>query len=109
MPHGRTTFSKFIIEDQRSRTAPDPALTALLNDIQTACKFIASAVSKGKLYTPSLTSDGAVDGEPPVRPSIADIANEIMLRESDWGGQLCGVSSTRSTELSPIPADLSAR
>ena len=49
MPHRRTTFSKFIIEDQRRRTTGDAELTALLNDVQTACKFVASAVSRGQI------------------------------------------------------------
>ncbi len=33
MLHGRTTFSKFIIEEQRRMAQPDPQLTALLNDV----------------------------------------------------------------------------
>ena len=49
MPHRRSTFSKFIIENERRRANPDPNLTGLLNDIQTSCKFIASAVSRGAL------------------------------------------------------------
>jgi fructose-1,6-bisphosphatase I len=75
MPDRRTTFSKFIIED-RARTAggPDADLTALLNDIQTACKFIASAVSRGA---------HATTGKP-----LHDVAIEIMRRECEWGGQL---------------------
>ena len=32
MLHGRTTFSKFIIEEQRRMAQPDPQLIALLND-----------------------------------------------------------------------------
>jgi fructose-1,6-bisphosphatase I len=90
MPTRRTTFSKFVIEDERRRVAADPRLTGLLNDIQTACKFIASAVSRGGLIT---------GGEP-----VADVANEIMLRESEWGGQLCGVVSDASTDPYEIPA-----
>jgi fructose-1,6-bisphosphatase I len=101
MPNRRTTFSKFIIEEQRRRTTPDRELTALLNDIQTACKFIASATSRGKLSKP-------VPGEPdppglPVK-SISALADEIMLRESEWGGQLCGVVSAAGAEPCAIPA-----
>jgi fructose-1,6-bisphosphatase I len=83
MPHNRTTFSKFIIEDQRRRSNPDPELTALLNDIQTACKFIASAVSRGEL------DRGAGAGE--ARGSLRDTATDIMLRECESGGKLCGM------------------
>ena len=90
MPHRRTTFSKFIIEDQRSRANPDPELTGLLNDIQTACKFIASAVSRGALYYPprsSMNLNPSAD-EP---KKLDEIANDIMLRECEWGGQLSGM------------------
>jgi fructose-1,6-bisphosphatase I len=88
MQQRRTTFSKFIIENERRRAQPDPDLTALLNDIQTACKFIASAVSRGALdaSTPSAT--------------------DIMLRECEWGGKLCGIASTESHDAPyAIPAD----
>jgi len=98
MPNRRTTFSKFIIEQQRRRTTPDRELTGLLNDIQTACKFIASATSRGRLSLP-------VPGEPeqPAPKTVAEQADEIMLRESEWGGQLCGVLSTASPEPCAIP------
>ncbi len=103
MPHRRTTFSKFIIEDQRSRPNPDPELTGLLNDIQTACKFIASAVSRGALYYPPRSSMS-------VNPSGEDyrkldaIANDIMLRECEWGGKLCGMLFEGIEEPYRIPA-----
>jgi len=83
MPHNRTTFSKFIIEDQRRRSATDGDLTALLNDIQTACKFIASAVSRGLLDPIGAHGEG--------RLSLRDHATEIMLREGEAGGKLSGM------------------
>ncbi len=78
MAHRRTTFSKFIIEEQRRMTNPDGELTALLNDVQTACKFIASAISRG-----AIDDTGSVKAR----------ANEIILRECEWGGQLRGIAS----------------
>ncbi len=89
MPHRRTTFSKFIIEDQRRRTTGDAELTALLNDVQTACKFVASAVSRGQI-------DHAKE--------LADIANEIVLRECEWGGGLCGMLSAEASAPYVVPA-----
>jgi fructose-1,6-bisphosphatase I len=107
MPNRRTTFSKFIIEDQRRRTAPDRELTALLNDIQTACKFIASATSRGKLNLPAPPSAEGLafpgEDDPKATADVADVADEIMLRESEWGGQLCGVVSAASAEPCVIP------
>ena len=104
MPNRRTTFSKFIIEDQRRRTAPDRELTALLNDIQTACKFIASAISRGKLYVPPAGNPDSERLTPQGPRPIGEVADEIMLRESEWGGQLCGVVSVSGAEPHAIPA-----
>ncbi len=91
MPHNRTTFSKFIIEDQLRRTNPDADLTALLNDIQTACKFIASAVSRGALYLSPVSRDGApcdVTDQPRL---LRATATDIMVRECESGGKICGL------------------
>jgi fructose-1,6-bisphosphatase len=103
MPHRRMTFSKFIIEDQRRRPNPDPELTGLLNDIQTACKFIASAVSRGALNTAGGLEQGVnVQGE---EQKLLDVlANDIMLRECEWGGKLCGMASEEMDEPYVIPS-----
>jgi fructose-1,6-bisphosphatase I len=103
MPHGRSTFSKFIIEDQRRRVNPDPDLTGLLNDIQTACKFIASAVSRGMLITLDDTATNVnVHGE--IQKPLDVVANEIVLETCEWGGQLCGMASEEMEEPYLIPA-----
>jgi len=92
VPNRRLTFSKFIIEEeQRRRTHHDGELTALLNDIQTACKFIASAVSRGSL-------DAATGRD-------TDDADEILVRETEWGGKLAGILSATRGEPYPIPSE----
>lgn len=96
MPHNRTTFSRFIIEDQRRRNH-DEDVTALLNDIQTACKFIASAVSRGALYR---------SGQPGARDStLRATANEIMLRECESGGKLSATVYEGVEQPVPIPSE----
>jgi fructose-1,6-bisphosphatase len=100
--YGRTTFSKFIIEDQRRMAEPDPQLTALLNDIQTACKYIASAVSHGALRATHASPETTnVQGE--VQKPLDVIANEIMVRNCEWGGELCGMASEEMEAPYPIP------
>jgi fructose-1,6-bisphosphatase I len=103
MPHRRTTFSKFIIEDQRRTASPDTALTALLNDIQTACKFIATAVSRGAL-SPSPEAEVGVNVQGEEQKPLDVVANELMLRECEWGGQLCGMASEEMDLPFTIPA-----
>lgn len=103
MPHRRTTFSKYIIEAQRGGAEDDPNLTALLNDIQTACKFIASAVSRGGLNRYADAATGVnVQGEE--QKPLDVIANEIVLRTCEWGGQLGGMASEEMDEPYLIPA-----
>jgi fructose-1,6-bisphosphatase I len=105
MPHRRTTFSKFIIEEHRRRTHLDTDLTGLLNDVQTACKFIASAVSRGSLQSiDEVVTHVNVQDE---QQKVLDVvANEIMLRECEWGGKLRGMVSEELEEPYRIPADL---
>jgi fructose-1,6-bisphosphatase len=82
---------------------PDTQLIALLNDIQTACKYIASAVSRGALLTvPDVETDTSVHGE--VQKPLAVIANDIVLRSCEWGGQLCGMASEELEAPYTIPA-----
>lgn len=110
MPHRRTTFSKFIIEDQRRRGGPDTDLTALLNDVQTACKFIASAAARGSLKPPAGQPAAPVP-EPGVnvhgetQKPLDLIANEIMLRTCEYGGKLCGMASEEMDDPYRIPRE----
>ncbi len=103
MLYGRTTFSKFIIEEQRRMAQPDPQLTALLNDVQTAVKYIASAVAHGALRAaPVAEAATNVHGE--TQKPLDVIANDIVLRSCEWGGQLCGMASEELPEPYAIPA-----
>jgi fructose-1,6-bisphosphatase len=102
MLHGRTTFSKFIIEEQRRMAQPDPHLTALLNDVQTACKHIASAVARGALRTgPTIDTGTNVQGEQ--QKPLDVIANDIVLRSCEWGGEVCGMASEELAAPFAIP------
>lgn len=88
MPYRKTTLSKFIIEDQRRTGSPDPDLTSLLNDVQTACKLIAVAVSRGR-----------VKGAAPLEQT----ARDIMVGTCEWGGQLAGMLSEEMDAPHAIP------
>jgi len=103
MPNGRTTFSRFIIEEQRRDARFDTEFTALLNDVQTACKFIASAVSRGALATPSAVAT-AVNVQGESQKPLDVISDDIMLRTCEWGGNLCGMVSEELEQPYAIPA-----
>ena len=84
MLYGRTTLSKFIIEEQR-RLEGGADLIALVNDIQTACKYIASAVARGALN--ELPSRSALGGHAPLgRPGgLTGVPSRCALRYSPLG------------------------
>jgi fructose-1,6-bisphosphatase len=103
MPYRRSTLSKFIIEEQR-RLACGAELIALVNDIQTACKYIAVAVAKGALTGTRGTTDSVnVQGENQVPLDM--ISNDIMLKSCEWGGALAGMASEEMEEPYKIPAE----
>lgn len=91
MPHRSMTFAKFIIEDQRRRGGPDTELTALLNDVQTACKLISVMVSRGSLQQHRAETGTNVHDE--VQKPLDIAANEIVLDTCTWGGQVAGMAS----------------
>jgi fructose-1,6-bisphosphatase len=102
MLYGRTTLSKFIIEEQR-RLEGGAELIALVNDIQTACKYIASAVARGAL-TDARSAGGAVNVHGEEQRALDVVANDIMLSSCEWGGYLAGMASEELTEPYVIPA-----
>src|SRR5579863_4075527 len=106
MQYGRTTLSKFIIEEQRQSDERDEQLTALINDIQTGCKYISTAVARGHLR--GLHGSAAsrnVQGE--TQQKLDVVANDIMLRSCEWGGQLAGMVSEELAEPYTIPQSYS--
>jgi fructose-1,6-bisphosphatase I len=104
MPHHATTFSKFIIEDQRRSDHPQPDLTSLLNDIQTACKLIAMAVSRGALRPDAEAVVTAVNAAGDRQKPLDIISNTLMIETCEWGGQLAGMVSEEMADPYPIPA-----
>ena len=102
MPYRRTTLSKFIIEEQR-RLACGAELIALVNDIQTACKYIASAVAKGPLAG-TRGGTGAINVQGEEQKPLDLIANDIMLKSCEWGGYLAGMASEEMDVPYEIPA-----
>lgn len=101
MQYGRTTLSKFIIEEQRQSTERDEQLTALINDIQTGCKYISAAVARGPLGAHGAAGSHNPHGESQQKLDV--VANDIMLRSCEWGGQLAGMVSEELPEPYAIP------
>jgi fructose-1,6-bisphosphatase len=91
MLNGRTTLSKFLIEQLRGDAGRDNDLAALLVDIAAAVKIISAMVSKG-----------ALGGAP---ESMDVLTNQVMLSQCDWGGLVAGMISEELPEPYAIPTD----
>jgi fructose-1,6-bisphosphatase I/sedoheptulose-1,7-bisphosphatase len=100
MHRGRTTLSKFLIE-QLSDSADHTRLAGLLVDVAAAIKGIAAMTAKGALAVPPR---GPVSGARAPTPLEA-LADEEILRSCDWGGLCAGLASRRAGHAHPIPAD----
>jgi len=107
MPHPRTTFSKFIIENSRRHAGQDPDLASLLNDVMTACKLIAAAVSRHPLdAAPKTESEPETfNARGEAQRPLDRIANEIMISACEYGGQLCGMVSEELDHPAMPPRD----
>ncbi|MGD9895504.1 MAG: class 1 fructose-bisphosphatase [Candidatus Methylacidiphilaceae bacterium] len=107
MPYHRTTLSAFLIDERRRTPSFDPELAGLIKDVEVACKYIASAISRGKLAETKATTRVNVQGEE--QKPLDVIANEMMLQTCDSTEQLLGVVSEEMEGPYPIPGSRSGR
>ncbi len=97
------TLSRFIIEALRASGTHGGQLAALLNDVQTACKYIDVAAARGALQSPKVTPPAGINIHGEVQTELDVLANEIMVETCEWGGQLRGMLSEELSEIYPIP------
>jgi fructose-1,6-bisphosphatase I/sedoheptulose-1,7-bisphosphatase len=100
---GRTTFSKFLIQ-QLDGIDGARELGALLVDVAAAIKTISAMTAKGALggVLGSVESRN-VHGETQARLDV--IANDTILRTCEWGGLLAGMATEELDEPHAIPAE----
>jgi fructose-1,6-bisphosphatase I len=96
MLNGRTTFTQFIIDEQRRIAQATGDFTSLLNDIATACKGIGALLSKGLLSGKDLSPRET--GE-----NLDSMCNEIFLRTTEWQGHLAALASKKMAEVYVVP------
>ena len=99
MLFGRTTLSKFVIEQTRAQHGE---LGALLIDVAAAVKTISAMVAKGALAGNLGALDTTnVQGE--VQKKLDVLTNEAILHHCEWGGQLAGMASEEMDDPYRIP------
>src|SRR5262249_25540651 len=92
MQFGRTTLSKFLIQQLHER--PDAGkLAGLLVDVAAAVKAIAALTARGALaaHGESVALGANPSGE--AQKPLDLISNDAVIRCCEWGGQLAGMAS----------------
>jgi len=98
------TLNRFILSEHRQTPGATGEFSALLQDIVTALKGIALAVSKGPaLGLAGEAGPSNVHGESPTKLDV--ISNDIIVRGCEWGGHLAAMASEEMEEIYAIPAD----
>ncbi len=88
----RTTLGKFVIEEQRRALGATGEFSGLLLDLATALKEIASVLARGALAG-ALGEVGSENGPGDRQKKMDVLANEVLLRACEWGGQLAALAS----------------
>ncbi|WP_434358748.1 class 1 fructose-bisphosphatase [Parasalinivibrio latis] len=97
-----TTFTRFIIEEQRRIPESTGEFTLLLSAIVTACKEISDDVNRGQLINVLGSAESEnVQGETQKKLDI--ISNEVMIKALEWSGHLAGMASEEMEDVYPIP------
>jgi fructose-1,6-bisphosphatase I/sedoheptulose-1,7-bisphosphatase/fructose-1,6-bisphosphatase I len=99
MQFGRTTLSKFVIEQTRDLNSD---LGGLIIDVAAAVKTIAAMVAKGALAGHHGALDSTnIQGE--VQKKLDVLTNEAIIHHCEWGGQLAGMASEEMDDPYAIP------
>lgn len=97
------TLTHFAIEEQRRTGSTSNEFTALLNDLQTACKIISHEVNRGHLAG-GLGSAGTENVQGETQKALDVIANDTLLQVTEVGGSLAGIASEEMDDIYQIPA-----
>ncbi len=109
---GRTTLSKFLIQQLRGNAGQNE-LAALLVDVAASIKAISAIVGRGALGpsdTAASIAAAASAGSQPGSNASGDVqkpldvlSNEVIMRYCEWGGLLAGMASEEMEDAYPIP------
>lgn len=97
----KTTLAQFLIEERRNHPEAIGELNSLILDVAVAAKAISSRVAQSPFGAGGKTDDVNVQGEQQHRLDIA--SNDLMLRATEWGGEVGGMLSEELEVPHQIP------
>ena len=106
MHHGRTTLTRYTIEQEHKHPGASGEFSALLNSLATSIKIISNHVNKGALIGTLGAGGGeaaSLDVRGEVRKRLDVISNDVMLQENEWSGDLSGMACEGMEGVYSIP------
>jgi len=103
MPLSRLpTLTRYLIEERRRFPDASGDFNALILDVAIGCKAVAREVAGGKLSNAcGMTGTTNVHGEE--QKPLDLVSNEMLIRQTEWSGQLAGIASEEMPDPYQIP------
>lgn len=98
MSQGRLTLTRYTIGEEHRHPGATGAFSGLLNALATAFKIIANQVNKGALVGLGVAGDVRPTGLEALR-RLDNIAHDVLIHETEWGGQLAALVSEQLSDL----------
>jgi fructose-1,6-bisphosphatase len=102
MGAGRTTLTRYTIEQEHRHEESTGDFSGLLNAVTTAVKMISNQVSRGPLLG-VLGSTGVENVQGEVQKELDVISNELLIGETEWSGHLAGMVSEELDDVYRLP------
>ena len=99
-----TTITQFLIEEQRKQPQATGDLTAVINDVVTACKTISSAMRYGALSDDDLLGvSGEMNVQGETQKTLDIVANDLFLQRTEFGGHVASMVSEEMESPYELP------
>lgn len=99
----RTTFYKFISEEQRNHPFSGGKLTGLLLEVISACKRIAFLTGNGALSSQAVGSAETENVQGEQQKKLDILSNDLFIESTEWCGYLAGMASEEMDNCLPVP------
>ena len=101
----RTSFYKFISEEQRSHPFSGGKLTGLLLEVISACKRIAYLTGNGALASQAMGSANSENVQGEQQKKLDILSNDLFIESTQWCGYLAGMASEEMDHWMPVPSE----
>ncbi len=95
------TLTRYLIEQRRRFPDASGDFNALILDVSIACKAVAREVAAGALSGAQEAGTTNIHGEE--QKPLDLVSNEMLIRQTEWSGQLAGIASEEMEGPYQIP------